>query len=69
MEAIRRYAVLLIVLVLGVVLGTLGWQAALVVLTPLVMIWLMVWDEKSYKNKQHERYIKEKQQYMYRNSR
>ncbi|HCM89989.1 MULTISPECIES: hypothetical protein [Vagococcus] len=69
MEAIRRYTVLLIVLVLGVVLGTLGWQAALVVLTPLVMIWLMVWDEKSYKSKQHERYIKEKQQYMYRNSR
>ncbi|MGX7024418.1 hypothetical protein [Vagococcus hydrophili] len=69
MEAIRRYAVLLIVLVLGVVLGTLGWQAALVVLTPLVMIWLMLWDEKSYKTKQYKRYTEEKQQYMYRNSR
>lgn len=69
MEAIRRYAVLLIVLVLGVVLGTLGWQAALVVLTPLVMIWLMLWDEKSYKNKQYKRYTEEKQQYLYRNSR
>lgn len=69
MEAIRRYALLLIVLVLGIILGTLGWQAALIVLTPLVMVWLMIWDEKSYKYKQYEQYIKEKQQYTYRNSR
>lgn len=69
MEAIRRYALLLIVLVLGIILGTVGWQAALIVLTPLVMIWLMVWDEKSYKYKQYEQYMKEKQQYTYRNSR
>ena len=45
MEAIRRYALLLIVLVLGIILGTLGWQAALIVLTPLTMIWLMLWVE------------------------
>lgn len=69
MEAIRRYALMLIVLVLGIVLGTFGWQAALVVLTPLVMIWLMLWDEKSYKRKQYERYTEKKQQYAYRNSR
>ena len=58
MEAIRRYALLLIVLVLGIILGTLGWQAALIVLTPLVMIWLMLWDEKSYKVKQYKQYQK-----------
>lgn len=69
MEAIRRYAVLLIVLVLGIILGTLGWQAALIVLTPLIMIWLMLWDEKSYKRKQYEKFLKENPQYAYRNSR
>jgi hypothetical protein len=58
MEAIRRYALLLIVLVLGIILGTLGWQAALIVLTPLTMIWLMLWDEKSYKRKQYEKFLK-----------
>lgn len=69
MEAIRRYGLLLIVLMLGIVLGTFGWQAALVVLTPLFMIWLMLWDEKSYKRKQYKRYTEERQQYAYRNSR
>lgn len=69
MEAIRRYALLLIVLVLGIILGTFGWQAALIVLTPLVMIWLMLWDEKSYKYKQHQQYVEKNQQYSYRNSR
>ncbi len=69
MEAIRRYALLLIVLVLGIILGTFGWQAALIVLTPLVMIWLMLWDEKSYKYKQYKQYQKEQQTYSYRNSR
>ncbi|MEG0284569.1 MULTISPECIES: hypothetical protein [Vagococcus] len=69
MEAIRRYALLLIVLVLGIILGTLGWQAALIVLTPLTMIWLMLWDEKSYKHKQYKKVMKENPQYVYRNSR
>ncbi|MBO0477668.1 hypothetical protein DOK76_11335 [Vagococcus sp. DIV0080] len=72
MEAIRRYALLLIVLVLGIILGTLGWQAALIVLTPLVMIWLMLWDEKSYKvkqYKQYQKYAKDNPHYSYRNSR
>ncbi|WP_288394693.1 hypothetical protein [uncultured Vagococcus sp.] len=69
MEAIRRYALLLIVLVLGIILGTLGWQAALIVLTPLTMIWLMLWDEKSYKRKQYEKFLKENPQHAYRNSR
>lgn len=69
MEAIRRYALLLIVLMLGIILGTLGWQAALIVLTPLTMIWLMLWDEKSYKRKQYEKFLKENPQYACRNSR
>jgi hypothetical protein len=55
--------------VLGIILGTLGWQAALIVLTPLTMIWLMLWDEKSYKRKQYEKFLKENPQYAYRNSR
>ncbi|MGO3731890.1 MAG: hypothetical protein ACTJHC_01810 [Vagococcus sp.] len=69
MAAIRRYALLLIVLSVGILLGTFGWQAALIILTPLTMIWLMLWDEKNYKRKQYQRYIEEKQQYVYKNSR
>ncbi len=69
MEAIRRYGLLLIVLVLGIILGTFGWQSALVVLTPLFMIWLMIWDEKSYNKKQYKRYTKNKQHYAYKNNR
>lgn len=56
MFAIRRYALILVVLVIGVLLGTLGIDVALIILTPLVLMWLMLWDEKSYRRslqKQH----------------
>lgn len=56
MFAIRRYALILVVLIIGVLLGTLGMDVALIILTPLVLMWLMLWDEKSYRRslqKQH----------------
>lgn len=49
MFAIRRYALILVVLVVGIILGTLGLEVALIILTPLVLMWLMLWDEKSYR--------------------
>ncbi|MGX6992738.1 hypothetical protein [Vagococcus penaei] len=56
MLMIRRSALLLVVLIIGMLLGTLGWKISLLVLTPLLFIWLMVWDEKSYdyKYKEHK---------------
>lgn len=53
---IRRFALLLFVLIIGMLLGTIGWKISLLVLTPLLFIWLMLWDEKSYdyKYKEHK---------------
>ncbi|MGX7013756.1 hypothetical protein [Vagococcus silagei] len=54
MYTVRLSALLLIVLTLGILLGFLGWKVALTVLVPLIFVWLMNWDEKSYLKQQHE---------------
>ncbi|MGX6969714.1 hypothetical protein [Vagococcus bubulae] len=54
MFAIRRYALILIVLIIGVILGNMGLDVALIILTPLVLLWLMLWDEKSYRRSQQK---------------
>ncbi|MGY3750474.1 hypothetical protein [Vagococcus acidifermentans] len=59
MAAIRRYALLLVVLLVGVVLGMLGWKIALLTIAPLVLIWFMLWDEKSYRRTQYKRYYQD----------
>ncbi|MGO2083862.1 hypothetical protein [Vagococcus sp.] len=54
MQMVRLTALLLIVLTIGIVLGSLGWKIALAVLIPLVFVWLMIWDEKSYLQNYHK---------------
>lgn len=68
MASIRRYALLLIVLLIGIFLGTFGWRSALVFVIPLLMLWIMVWDEKTYEQKQAERHTKTQQPYTYKNT-
>ena len=52
MFAIRRYALMLVVLIIGILLGNMGIDVAIIIVTPLVLIWLMLWDEKSYRRSQ-----------------
>ncbi|MGX4685654.1 hypothetical protein JNUCC83_01955 [Vagococcus sp. JNUCC 83] len=54
MFAIRRYALILVVLIIGIVLGNLGLDVALIIVTPLILLWLMLWDEKSYRRSQQK---------------
>lgn len=48
MKSIRRGGLLFFVLFIGILLGTLGIQAALLIVSPLFIIWFMLWDEKQY---------------------
>ena len=63
MKAIRRGGLLFVVLVIGIFLGTLGLRSALLIVSPLFIIWFMLWDEKSYV---HTRNKSDHQQYIYR---
>lgn len=64
MKSLRRGAFLFFVLIIGILLGNLGLQAALLIVTPLFIFWFMLWDEKRYiqsqkrKNRQHYAYRK-----------
>ncbi|EOZ5822285.1 hypothetical protein ACQUI8_000341 [Enterococcus faecalis] len=58
MEAIRRVGFLFFVLVIGIFLGTLGLRLAFMIVTPLFILWFMLWDEKRYTRKQQQaRYV------------
>ncbi|MBP2100309.1 hypothetical protein [Enterococcus rivorum] len=48
MKSIRRGGLLFFVLFIGILLGTLGIQSALLIVSPLFIIWFMLWDEKQY---------------------
>lgn len=63
MKSLRRGAFLFFVLIIGILLGTLGLQAALLIVTPLFIFWFMLWDEKRYVQAQKR---KDRQQYAYR---
>lgn len=64
MTAIRRIGAILVVLLIGIFLGFLGWKNALLVVAPLILLWLMSWDEKRYRNFEKEQYYQE--HYAYR---
>ncbi|MCA5012788.1 MULTISPECIES: hypothetical protein [unclassified Enterococcus] len=61
MKAIRRGGLLFVVLIIGIFLGTLGLRSALLIVSPLFIIWFMLWDEKRYihtrKKSEHQRYV------------
>ncbi|EOL44393.1 hypothetical protein [Enterococcus caccae] len=63
MKAVRRGGLLFVVLIIGIFLGTLGLQSALLIVSPLFIIWFMLWDEKRYS---HTRKKNEQQRYVYR---
>lgn len=48
MHSVRRAGLLLFVLVVGIFLGTLGWLNALLIASPLFLVWFMLWDEKRF---------------------
>ncbi|MGX7148789.1 hypothetical protein [Enterococcus ureasiticus] len=63
MKAVRRGGLLFVVLIIGIFLGTLGLQSALLIVSPLFIIWFMLWDEKRYS---HTKKKNEHQHYVYR---
>lgn len=66
MAAIHRFGLILIVLVIGVLIGCLGWVNAMLILTPLFLMWFMNWDERKYRRFLHQQRKHHYDRYVYR---
>ncbi|KAF1296958.1 hypothetical protein BAU15_15195 [Enterococcus sp. JM4C] len=63
MRAMRRFGFILMVLVIGILLGNIGIRSAILILTPLAILWFTLWDEKKYRQTEREKFYYEEQQY------
>ena len=48
MKAIRRFGLIIAVLLLGLLIGKLGSLATIVIFSGLFLVWFMLWDERKY---------------------
>lgn len=54
MKGIRRLGLILVILVVGTILGNFGFETAVILLVPLFVFWLMLFDEKKYRQKKRQ---------------
>jgi hypothetical protein len=55
MKTIRRFGFILFILFLGIVIGHASFLVTFLIVSPLLIIWLLAWDEKKYQMKQYRR--------------
>lgn len=55
MKGIRRFGFMIGVLIVGVMIGHFGLFIASLILCPLLTLWLLVWDEKKYRQTTYKR--------------
>lgn len=74
MKAIRRFGLIIAILLLGLLIGKLGYIATIVVFSGLFLIWFMLWDERKYDQRTHQPeeydhepydYFEEREDYYY----
>lgn len=55
MKAVRRFGLIIAVLLLGLLIGNLGSLATIVIFSGLFLVWFMLWDERKYAQHYAER--------------
>lgn len=63
MKAVRRFGLIIAVLLLGLLIGKLGSLATIVIFSGLFLVWFMLWDERKYAQHYAERYSDEEDIY------
>lgn len=63
MKAVRRFGLIIAVLLLGLLIGKLGSLATVVIFSGLFLVWFMLWDERKYAQHYAERHYDEEEQY------
>lgn len=49
MKATRRFGFILFILLLGIVIGHLQLRTILLIICPLLVLWLILWDDKRFR--------------------
>jgi hypothetical protein len=49
MKAIRRFGFIIGVLLVGIIIGNFGALTAILIVCPLFMFWLILWDDKKFR--------------------
>lgn len=63
MKAIRRFGLLLLILVVGMLLGNFGLRNATLIFAPLFIIWFICWDERKYRQEKKKKIAEEQHYY------
>ncbi|WEB81999.1 hypothetical protein [Vagococcus lutrae] len=48
MTSVRRLGLLMVILLIGMYIGSLGLKVIVAISAPLVILWLLIWDDRSY---------------------
>ena len=54
MKAVRRFGFLIGVLVIGIIIGNFGSLIAFLILGPLLILWLILWDDQRLRQKKYQ---------------
>ncbi len=68
MKAMRRFGLLIGILLIGIIIGHFGSLIALLIVAPLFTLWLSFWDDKKIRQSQYQQYFYESesdQSYFY----
>ena len=66
---IRRAGFIFLVLIIGIMLGSLGTKTAMLIVTPLFIFWFMLLDEKSYRRHEYRQQSYQREEQSYHHSR
>ncbi len=55
LKTIRRFGFILLVLFLGIFIGHASFLVTFLLVSPLLIIWLLAWDDKQYQMRQYRR--------------
>ncbi|GGI64857.1 MULTISPECIES: hypothetical protein [Enterococcus] len=65
MKAVRRFGLLIGILLMGVIIGNFGMLIACLVLGPLLALWLILWDDKNSRQAQRQQHYTTDVEYYY----
>ncbi len=63
MKAIRRFGLMLTILLIGIVIGNFGMLTAILIVCPLFTFWLILWDDKKFRQAERKHYQEQAEYY------
>lgn len=65
MKAVRRFGLLIGILLMGIIIGNFGMLIAGLILGPLLALWLILWDDKNSRQALRQQHYTANVEYYY----